>query len=745
MLELLKAQSLWEDENTWKPYGDMENNYSIVNSQQETAEAALAELLVNAADANLLKRCKIEGIDPTDTNSAPSNIDDALYRYYNLGPSRFVDLSVSERAKLGDRTSGIFATGSRKDPCYGIYDWGEGQLPEQFADTFLALKKSNKDRIHFVQGKFNQGSTGVFQYCGKHGFKLIVSSKHPKLKNGAAQRWGFTLTRKNPPTEHNGRKSSCVEYLAPSGRIMEFERGSLNVIPNQNCEAYAEPLSHGTFVKLYSYKIGSKYSTAAQREFFNRLSNLLVNPILPTRVFECRPYFTRRSTTIVGLHTRLHDDRRDNVEPDFPIGGKIRTSLGEFDYQVFVLKEGVDNRPFSPDAGVLFLLNGQTHGTLPRSFFTKKSNNLSYLKDHLVIIIDCSKLSYQQLENMFQTSRDRIKRSDETQALETKLSEILSQNSKLRELSAARRLARMDREIQDDPTAQKVYERIVETSPVLTDLLVKGRRISNVVPPSPPDPKDSQLKLHPTFFEEVKATSCQQPKRCQIGKVAKLDFRTDAPNDYLVRDKDPGVLSVRNMDGSDYDGFVSIVPNNGIWTLRIEFNENCQVGDKEILEVSVFDRTMIEPLVATTHLEIVEAREASPSPPSPKKSATLPPITEVRRDEWGQHSFDECSALKIVGHEDRYDFYVNLDNKFLQTEIRASNQLGSKVLEHRFKLGLFLLTLPYISEELKKSAQLDESPEGLEDQVERMTRSAGQVILPIIEGLSTIELEGLKD
>ena len=526
---------------------------------------------------------------------------------------------------------------------------------------------------------------------------------------------------------------------------MEFEKDALYVIPDTDCDAYAESLSHGTFVKLYSYKIGSKYSTAAQRGLFDRLSNLLVNPILPTRVFECRQHFTRRSTTIVGLYTRLQDDRRSKVEPGFPIGGQIRTSLGEFDYQIFILKEGVDNRPFSPDAGVLFLLNGQTHGILPRTFFTKKSNNLSYLKDHLVIILDCSKLSYQQLENMFQTSRDRIKKSDETQELEAKLSEILSQNAKLRELSAARRLARMNKEIREDPTAQKVYERIVETSPVLNALLVRSRRISNVVPPGPPGPPAINLRLHPTYFEEQRKTTSQQPKRCQINKIAKLEFKTDAPNDYLVRDQDQGVLSVRNTDGSDYDGYVSVDPNNGNWTVRVEFGSSCRVGDRLKLEVSIVDRTMVGPLVATTYLEIVEARESRASPPSSKKSATLPPINEVRRNEWEHHDFDECSALKIVGHGDGFDFFVNLDNKFLQTEIRASNQFGSKVLEHRFKLGLFLLTLPYISEELQKSAQLEESPEELESLIERMTRSAGQVILPIIDGLSSIDTADMRD
>ena len=140
VLELLVQEGLWDDSNAWKPYGGMENNYSIVNGQQETAEAALAELLVNAADANLLKECRIEGIDPTDLNSAPKDINDVLSRYYNLGPSRFVDLAVNKRAQLGDNAS--FICYWFKEKCRVTEFMIKGRsLPEHLVDTFLAKLK----------------------------------------------------------------------------------------------------------------------------------------------------------------------------------------------------------------------------------------------------------------------------------------------------------------------------------------------------------------------------------------------------------------------------------------------------------------------------------------------------------------------------------------------------------------------------------------------------------------------------
>ena len=47
-------------------------------------------------------------------------------------------------------------------------------------DTFLSLDKSNKLRIPFVQGKFNMGGTGVFEFCGPNGLQLIVTRRNPR-------------------------------------------------------------------------------------------------------------------------------------------------------------------------------------------------------------------------------------------------------------------------------------------------------------------------------------------------------------------------------------------------------------------------------------------------------------------------------------------------------------------------------------------------------------------------------------
>lgn len=65
-----------------------------------------------------------------------------------------------------------YATGSKQRPCLSFYDAGDGQLPENFPNTFCSLvygtdEGSYKGAVPFVQGRFNMGGTGVLPFCGE--------------------------------------------------------------------------------------------------------------------------------------------------------------------------------------------------------------------------------------------------------------------------------------------------------------------------------------------------------------------------------------------------------------------------------------------------------------------------------------------------------------------------------------------------------------------------------------------------
>src|SRR5439155_4292832 len=120
------------------------------------------------------------------------------------------------------RSLTLVATGAGAksgNPCFTISDCGEGQTPERMPDTFLSLTKSNKLRIPFVQGKFNMGGTGVFEFCGKRNLQLVLSRRNPALvgQSGSSSdfKWGFTIVRREDP--EGNRWSSIYTYLAPLG------------------------------------------------------------------------------------------------------------------------------------------------------------------------------------------------------------------------------------------------------------------------------------------------------------------------------------------------------------------------------------------------------------------------------------------------------------------------------------------------------------------------------------------------
>lgn len=213
-----------DNEPVWRPLGDMENNFSTVGNQQTEATAALVEKIINGIDAALMAECFRAGIDPEGPD-APKTMAEGVERFFGVRDGLLGNLDPKRQTELAKKLH-LVAVGEKTSPCYLIIDSGEGQTPDAFPDTFLSLKRSNKMRIPFVQGRFNSGGTGVLQFCGlgNHNMQLIVSRRHPAApaRNGDTSRdlWGFTVVRRMKPT--GGAKSSMYVYLAPGGSVPRF-------------------------------------------------------------------------------------------------------------------------------------------------------------------------------------------------------------------------------------------------------------------------------------------------------------------------------------------------------------------------------------------------------------------------------------------------------------------------------------------------------------------------------------------
>jgi len=93
----------------------------------------------------------------------------------------------------------------------------------------------------------------------------------------------------------------------------------------------------------------------------------------------------------------------------------------------------------------------------------------------------------------------------------------------------------------------------------------------------------------------------------------------------------------------------------------------------------------------------------------------------------------------IDAGEGKYDFYVNLDNIHLQTEIKANEKEDPRILEARYKYGMVLVGLGIIRmEECLK--RYDLRPDQITRLIEFSSAAVSPMLLPIISGLGELQL-----
>ena len=104
----------------------------------------------------------------------------------------------------------------------------------------------------------------------------------------------------------------------------------------------------------------------------------------------------------------MNDDRENNLENGFPVSGKMVVEEQGISYSMYVFKSG-KKANYAPKEGIVFIVNGQHHGAIPKRFFDTQRIKLSYLKDSILIIVDCSDIKRSLQEKVFMSSRDRMR------------------------------------------------------------------------------------------------------------------------------------------------------------------------------------------------------------------------------------------------------------------------------------------------------------------------------------------------
>ena len=735
---VLRDAGYWDDIDAWSVFGANPANASVIGGQQEAPEAALVEKIVNSIDARLLDACRQRGLDPRSVDGLPPSGLEAVSSWFDHGMNtsqvsragNVVAWAPGKREEQADRIT-VAATGPTDGyASVSIADDGEGQEPDDFAETFCSLNTGNKRSIPFVQGKHTMGGTGALRFCGAgrvhaHNLQLVVSRRNPAYASAGDQTpWGFTVVRRFP--EQDNEKTPTFRFLAPNGSVLRFEADELAIFPLEpaergRAEPYARAARWGTLTKLYEYiratyiTHSSDHSPKARLSLLRKLELRMPNAMLPVKLYECRGF--RRvadqhpTVVLTGIMGRLHNRR--NPSESLEWDGTPKSLEFRVDGQLIKVAVWAFKKPagsWRGSHGVLFTLNGQTHATLPDSFFDRTDVGMNPLRKSLLVVVDCSAISSTHESALMMTSRDRLADSFFAKQIKDRLAKDLKEHPALKTLRNERSRYPGATDEQARRTVQELLDRLIRENPDLGRLLIDGTEISNPHRPFAHTDERPELRQFPTFFRLRGARNGHRRRDAHLGlDYLRFVFETDAKDDYFDRVDAPGVrcLDIESDKGS-WENADHLVDgwhlSEGVAEMRLRLPDTAAAGDVLQFKFTVFDANHeTSDFVSTIELAVQPPKEPSEPPDTPRQPRQRPPkgdapeIKEVREEDWGQQvpePFDGDTALRRIDNGNGvYELRYNADNKWLRKEISRSKASEDQAADLRHQFGVVMAAL----------------------------------------------------
>ncbi|MGI4742052.1 MAG: sugar transferase [Janthinobacterium lividum] len=398
----------------------------------------------------------------------------------------------------------------------------------------------------------------------------------------------------------------------------------------------------GTVIKLYSYDLPAGSRSVISRDLNQSLNEFLFEPALPVLTVDTKeryPDDKNLERALFGLKRRLEQDDKDYVEVNFvedytdALFGKMRVAGYVFHTKVGgksakETKDSIQREFFKNNMVVLFSMNGQVHGSYSSEFITR-AMKLNLLKNHLLLHIDCTNMSYNFRKELFMASRDRLKDSHETRELRKFLASKLGKaGGRLAEIEKKRKDA-IAVDGSDSKDLLKNVTKNIQMNPELLKLLGSTFKLEEkkAQPEKHDKPEKKALsKPAPEPFKPQRFPSFLRVRGNHDGDKAitgiplggekTVRFDTDVENQYFNRIEEPGELKIallsvkrpagKNNNGSSggNSGSLDVTalavedvlnvnvssPQDGTIRVTINPQKDAQVGDAVQLKVSLTAR-----------------------------------------------------------------------------------------------------------------------------------------------------------
>lgn len=640
----------------WRNYGDQANNGGTIKAQSPDPIGALVEKITNGIDALLIRNCLEAKIDPA-SSSAPQTQNEAIRRFFGDNVADFA-LSDKDVREIALKTVRIFSEGTAEKPTISIVDFGEGQYPKDFPSTFLSIGGSNKIKIKFAHGVYNQGGSAALKFCG-NGYQLILSRRAPSISDGKEDLLGFSLVRK---TYEEGYKAAWYEYTTIGGEIPSIPFEPLRILSEDGI------FETGSFIRLFSYTLKNpNFFTTGQREreLAREINKRYFSMPLPVQINEMRTQLRgwgdkNKVTRIYGLWRRLKKEFSDKtvIRTVLP----LKAELGVFGLrtiEIAVLNdEGEEGQSYKRETDKIFLtVNGQSQHTETVNFL-KRDCLLPDLAPYMIVHIDLSNAGHQANE-IFQTSRTGVIEIPEFEEFHRRLTDSIKGDETLKELDREYKERKLKNAQPEDKDISRYIGRLVKDNPFLAALLNSGEEIPTEKPKGPK--KEYIGEYIPTIFDIG-----ENEKEIPYNRYARLRIKTDVVNDYLTRTKDRGELrwtSSKLVQINQYslkDGFLPI---------RIEPVADAKQGSVDTITFEL-TRPNQDSLKANLKIIIGEFKDPKTNPPGIPKPPTrlalkMPKPQPVFKDDW--KNFDSVyggtwtgqDIVNVVENQDGITVYYN--------------------------------------------------------------------------------------
>ncbi len=737
VLAALNKRELLKDTKRWRYLGNMPNNQSIVHNQQSSSGAALVEKFTNGVDAVLISHCKANGIDPRG-KEAPESMSVAIAQWFG----DLSDKDSQEIRTLAEASLLLYATGSKQRPCLSFYDAGEGQLAQDFPNTFCSLiyatnDGSYKGAIPFVQGRFNMGGTGVLPFCSdERKLQLIVSRVPKDVAKRDDHEWGFTIFCLFP-----SKQDPSWRYLVgPDGAILTGGSKPLALVPKigaksgEICAPREREVASGTLIKMYDYKAPKSNICG---ELFKKLEDYLLRPALPLRLVECRPEYAA-NVMGVTIWDRLSKWGKSKLEKGFEDGAsiEIKLSTGETipaEVRVFKALKGSDSEDDQPQTGLRAMINGQSHAKRDSQFFRTKAVDKEHIAGSMLVTLDCTELGQSSRNALFMSNRETFREDPLLQELFKKLQKELHDHEGLLQLDLKRYEEKIADAV-DDEDGINALEELLATDPSLADLF-GGVVAGKVAAKSATNGKGGKIDGEPQPFDGNEFPSFVRRKDgstaveidCPRGETTRTSFQTDVRNNYFSRKKHRGTCDFKN-------GFQ---PTLHLFNGRLTFT--CYV-DKNILEGTILkteavitDNMGSGPFTLSIAGHVVAPREKEPSdhPPKPKPEAKVqagpsrPDVIEVDKD-----PDDPPITIEKVPTTQHFKLLLNRQSRLLSEAKSLRPPEEEVAVAFVFKYGL-ALTVMGLLDAIKKTPDWTKDEAGCRERIQQSAAGIARVIVPL--------------